>query len=103
MLKSFEAAAELVKNTISGEYPQIRRAWIFGSFSDNSQSSESDLDIMVELDDSMGLQFISMIQDLEDAAQTRVDVITVDQARNLEKKYGYVILGKAKPIYERIA
>ena len=103
MLKSFEAAAELVKNTISGEYPQIRRAWIFGSFSDNSQTSESDLDIMVELDDLMGLQYISMIQDLEDAAQTRVDVLTVEQARNLEKKYGYVILGKARPIYERIA
>lgn len=40
---------------------------------------------MVELDDSMGLQFISMIQDLEDAAQTRVDILTVEQARNLEK------------------
>jgi len=84
MTKSFEAAAELVKNTINGEYPQIRRAWIFGSFSDNSQSSESDLDIMVELDDSMGLQFISMIQDFEDAAQVCVDVLTVEQACNLE-------------------
>jgi hypothetical protein len=58
---------------------------------------------MAELDDSMGLQFISMIQDLEVAAQIRVDVLTVEQARNLEKKFGYVILGKAKPLYERTA
>jgi hypothetical protein len=42
-----------------------------------------------------------MIQDLEDAAQTHIDVLTVEQACNLEKKFGYVILGKAKPIYER--
>lgn len=103
MIKSFEDAAELVKNTISGEYPQVRRAWIIGSFSDNTQSGESDMDIMVELDDSMGLQFISMIQDFENAAQVRVDVLTVEQARNLEIKFGYVILGKAKLIYERTA
>lgn len=103
MVKSFEAAAEIVKSTISGEYPQIRRAWIFGSFSDDSQSDQSDLDIMVEMDTAMGLEFISMIQDLEEATDIRVDVITIDQAHDLEEKYGYVITRKAVPIYERTA
>jgi predicted nucleotidyltransferase len=46
MIKSFEDVAELVKNTIIGEYPQVRSAWIFGSFSNNAQSNESDLDIL---------------------------------------------------------
>ena len=56
---------------------------------------------MVELQAAMGLQFISMIQDIEKAMGIDVDIITIKQARELEKKYGYDILNKAKPVYER--
>lgn len=103
MVRTFEAAAEIIKGTISREYPQVRRAWIFGSFSDASQSDQSDLDIMVEMDTTMGLEFISLIQDLEEAADIRVDVITTEQAHDLEMKYGYIITRKAVPVYERTA
>ena len=103
MVKTFEAAAEIVKGIISREYPQVRRAWIFGSFSDASQTDQSDLDIMVEMDMTMGLAFISLIQDLEDAADIRVYVITTEQAHDLESKHGYIITRKAVPVYERTA
>ena len=58
---------------------------------------------MVEMDTTMGLEFISMIQALEDAADIRIDIITTDQAHDLEVKYGYIITRKAVPIYERTA
>ena len=101
MVSTFSDAASVVQNTIIKSYPQVKKAYIFGSFADGAHNSESDLDVLVELDNAMGLQFISMIQDLEKATGTSVDIITVEQAKNLEEKFGYEILRKARSIYER--
>lgn len=98
---TFNEAATIVCETIAKKYPQVSRAFIFGSFSENTSSSDSDLDVLVELHESMGLEFVSMIQDIERETGTPVDVITVRQAQELEKKFGYDILKKAKPVYER--
>ncbi len=103
MIHSFEFAANLIQKTLKREYPQVRRAWIFGSFADNSQLAESDLDVLVEIDRKMGLQYISMIQDLEEAADMKVDILTIEQAQELEAKFGYSIIGKAITVYERSA
>ena len=103
MIDSMQSAAKIIQQILEVDYPQVRRAWIFGSYADNTQSAESDLAILVELDQTMGLEFISMIQELDEILQTPTHVLTLDQARELEKKYGYSILGKAKNIYERIA
>ncbi|NPV51915.1 MAG: nucleotidyltransferase domain-containing protein [Firmicutes bacterium] len=101
MVATFAEAATVVRNAIINKYPQISRAFIFGSFAEGAQTTGSDLDVLVELNASMGLQFISMIQDIKQAAGTAVDVITINQARDLEKKFGYDILRKARPVYER--
>jgi predicted nucleotidyltransferase len=101
MVITFAEAAAVVCNTLVNKYPQISRAYIFGSFAEGEQSAGSDLDVLVELDCFMGLEFISMIQDIENAAGTSVDIITTGQAYELEKKFGYDILKKAKPVYER--
>jgi predicted nucleotidyltransferase len=103
MVQTFSEAAEIVRSTIKGGYPQVKRAFIFGSFADGVNITKSDLDVVVELDGSIGLQFIAMIQDIEKAVGTQVDVITLHQAEDLEKKFGYDILRKAKPVYERPA
>lgn len=101
MVFSFKEAAEIICDTLKSKYPQIDRAFVFGSFAEGSQTLESDLDILVELNTSMGLEFIEMIQDIEKAAGMPVDVLTIRQANELEKKFGYNILKKARPIYER--
>jgi predicted nucleotidyltransferase len=101
VVKNFTEAATIVCNTIIPKYPQIRRAFIFGSFAEDTQNAGSDLDVLVELDSAMGLEFISLIQDIKNAAGTNVDIITTGQASILEQKYGYDILKKAKPVYER--
>lgn len=101
MISTFSEAAQAVQNTILMGYPQVKRAYIFGSYVNEAHSPESDLDVLVELDNEMGLKFISMIQDIERATGKPVDLITLDQAKNLEKRYGYEILRKARSIYER--
>jgi predicted nucleotidyltransferase len=101
MVRSFAEASSTVSKTIGNKYPQIKRAFIFGSFADESQADSSDVDILVELDSPMGLQYVSMIQDLEDMLGTSVDVITTKQAEKLDTRFGYKILSKARMVYER--
>lgn len=101
MVTTFAEAAEVIRSTIRERYPQISRASIFGSFAEDAQSSGSDLDVMVEVSAPMGLKFIAMIQDIEKAAGTVADVITTKQAHELEKKYNYDILRKARLVYDR--
>jgi len=101
MITNFSQAAAVVRDVITKKYPQINRAFVFGSFVENAQSSNSDLDVMVEVGDTMGLQFISMIHDLEKETGISVDVITMNSAHNLEQKYGYDILRRARLVYEK--
>lgn len=101
MQQSFEQVADAVRNTFVQHYPQVKTAYIFGSFADGSYTEKSDVDVMVELDAPMGFDFFGMIDDVEKAIATPVDLITVLQAKELENKYEYDIFGKAKMIYER--
>lgn len=91
----------MVRSIISGKYPQVSRAFIFGSFADDMVSADSDLDLVVEMSAPMGLAFLSLIQDMELATGLEVDVITARQARELERKFGYDIIQQARMVYER--
>lgn len=102
MVQTFAEAVEIVRSTIKNGYPQVKKAYIIGSFANEMQSINSDLDVVVELDSSLGLQFISMIQDIEKAMGTSVDLLTMNQVKRLEDKFGYDILQKAKVVYERV-
>ena len=56
----------------------VRKAFLFGSFVRNEELPESDIDILVELDESvrMGLvKFISMQIDLEELFHKKVDLL----------------------------
>jgi len=102
MNDSFSDISKIVSEILKS-YPQIRRAWVFGSFVSDTFSDASDLDLMVDFDRPMGLKFIMLAEDLEAAIGRRVDLLTLDQADQLENKFGYEIVGKAAPVYERIA
>lgn len=82
-------------------YPQIRKAYLFGSFAKGTQHDTSDLDIVVDIDKSMGLSFLTMIDELENASRRHVDIVTTSQALALEERFGYTILEGAQPIYDR--
>ena len=50
---------------------------IFGSFSRNEASEESDIDILVEFDHSIGLEFVSLAEELENILNRKVDLVSV--------------------------
>jgi hypothetical protein len=58
----------------------VIKAWIFGSYSRGTQNAESDIDIMVTLDESrpVGMKFFSMYVELKELLGKEVDLVTED-------------------------
>ncbi|OFX25522.1 MAG: nucleotidyltransferase, partial [Bacteroidetes bacterium GWA2_31_9b] len=49
---------------------------LFGSFSDNEQNEESDIDILVEFEKPIGWKFFTLEKYLEDIFNRKVDLVT---------------------------
>lgn len=51
---------------------------LFGSFAKGEQKKKSDIDILVDLNKPLGLDFIELADRLEQRLGTKVDVVTFD-------------------------
>jgi uncharacterized protein len=60
---------------LSRTYP-IRRLALFGSWARGDAQEDSDVDVMVEVDPSIGLRFVDLGDDLEKALGRRVDLVS---------------------------
>lgn len=54
----------------------VKEIGLFGSFSDNKQSDDSDIDILVEFYKPIGWKFFSLEKYLEDVFNRKVDLVT---------------------------
>ena len=56
----------------------VLKAWIFGSFSRGEETPDSDVDILVVLDESqhVGMKFFGMYEDLKALLGRNVDLVT---------------------------
>ena len=57
---------------------------IFGSYSRREQSDSSDLDILVEFSDKVGVRFIDLAEELEKIIGFKVDLVS---RRGIKDKY----------------
>ena len=55
----------------------VTKAWLFGSFARGEQREDSDVDILVELDQNqrIGLKFFGMYADLKELLNREVDLV----------------------------
>lgn len=76
----------------------VLKAYLFGSFSRGEERSDSDVDILVELDKSrpIGLRFFGMVEDLQELLGRKVDLVSegtllpfAAQSVNRDKKLIY--------------
>jgi len=83
------------------QYP-IKRAALFGSYARGEQSSESDVDVLVELDYANGIAglFYTFWDELEVAAGLKTDVVTVDSLSTTPKRFRERVLREMRYIYE---
>lgn len=64
-----------LKHSLQKRYG-IHSLAVFGSFSRHEQSPESDLDLLVEFDSPIGLEFVDLAEELEAKLGIRVDLVS---------------------------
>jgi len=77
MLTKHEIIEKLteLKPFLKQEY-NVKEIGLFGSFSDNNQDDESDIDILIELDKPIGWKFFTLEKYLEEVFGRKVDLVT---------------------------
>lgn len=54
----------------------VKEIGLFGSFLDNSNTEESDIDILIELENPIGWKFFSLEMYLETVFNRKIDLVT---------------------------
>ena len=63
------------RELLGHRYP-IRRLALFGSWARGDTQEQSDFDIMVEVDPSIGIRFVELAEELERALGRNVDLVS---------------------------
>ena len=85
---------EDIRHTLVSRKPELARRFhvknlaIFGSYSRDEQKADSDIDLLVEFDAPVGVEFIDLANYLEDLLHARVDLVS---RNGIKPKYFRVI------------
>jgi len=63
------------RHDLSSRYP-ITRITLFGSYARGQQQEDSDIDILIDVDPSIGLRFVTLANELEGLLGQRVELVT---------------------------
>jgi predicted nucleotidyltransferase len=63
------------KSRLLDDYP-IRSIAVFGSYARSEQNGDSDVDIMVEFKDKIGIRFIDLADEIEEIVGIKVDLVS---------------------------
>jgi predicted nucleotidyltransferase len=66
---------------------KISKIGIFGSVTRNEITEESDIDILVEFDEPIGLDFVLLANELESILGDKVDLVSANAVKPKLKKY----------------
>lgn len=78
------------KQHLFAEYP-IKSMAIFGSFARKEQDDKSDLDLMVEFNEKIGIRFIDLADEIENLIGFKVDLVS---RKGIKDKYYQSILSE---------
>ena len=74
------------KNSLKQKY-KISKIGIFGSYCRNDATKESDVDILVEFSEPIGLDFVLLAEELELLLGNKVDLVSLKAVKPRLKKY----------------
>ncbi|MEM2928334.1 MAG: nucleotidyltransferase family protein [Nitrososphaerota archaeon] len=66
---------------------KVKSIAIFGSYARNEQKETSDVDILVEFSEPVGLLFFHLADYLEEILEVKVDLLTPDGIKPNRRKY----------------
>ena len=64
------------------EYPEIKCAYLYGSYARGEATGKSDIDILVVLDKPMGLKYFAIAEDLKNILHKEIDLQSYEQLVN---------------------
>ena len=64
------------------KYPEIKCAYLFGSYARGEATGKSDIDILVVLDKPMGLRYFGIAEELKEEFHKEVDLVSYEQLVN---------------------
>ncbi|MBC9796866.1 nucleotidyltransferase family protein [Sinomicrobium weinanense] len=64
----------------------VKEIGLFGSFSDNTQTEDSDIDLLVELEKPIGWKFFTLQLFLENIFRRKIDLVTKKALKNQIKE-----------------
>lgn len=64
-----------LKPFLANEF-SVKEIGLFGSYSDNEQNEESDIDILIEFEKPIGWKFFSLENYLEEIFKRKIDLVT---------------------------
>ncbi len=73
---------EEILNTLAREKPELQKGFkvrkmaLFGSYARGEQRADSDMDILVEVDPSIGLDFVTLAERIEELLGVGVDLVS---------------------------
>lgn len=73
---------EEILNTLARDKPELQRRFkvrklaLFGSYARGEERVDSDVDILVEVDPSIGLEFVTLAQRIEQLLGVNVDLVS---------------------------
>lgn len=71
------------KIELQKKYP-ISELGLFGSVAREENNEQSDIDILVDFNDSIGIRFIDLAHELEDILQSKIDLVS---KKGIKPKY----------------
>lgn len=63
------------KSELQQKFP-LKTIALFGSYARNEQTNDSDIDVLVEFSEPVGIEFVDLIIELENIFQKPVDLVT---------------------------
>ena len=81
-------------------YP-IRRAALFGSYARNEQNQDSDLDILLEFSEPIGLRYGSLYLDLKEAVPVSIGLLTKAGLEEQSEYFRESVLNDMEVFYEK--
>ncbi|MFH1120115.1 MAG: nucleotidyltransferase family protein [Bacteroidota bacterium] len=82
-LREIKLMLEKYKQHLFSEYP-IKSLAIFGSYARKEQNEQSEVDLLVEFNDKIGLRFIDLAEELEIFIGFKVDLVS---RKGIKDKY----------------
>ncbi len=72
-----------MKNYLEEKY-FVKKIGLFGSYARNEQHEHSDIDLIVEFSHPIGIEFVSLANEIENEFQTKIDLISI---KSINKHY----------------